>query len=79
MIVAAESTRNMIGAVPAASAAPIAAIEQTGREALARLREILGLLRAEHYPERLSPLLGADTSTTSSPATANRADRPSST
>ena len=48
MIVAAESTRNMIGADSAASAASIAAIEQTGREALARLREILGLLRAEH-------------------------------
>ena len=58
MIVAAESTRYMIGADSAASAAPIAAIEQTGREALARLREILGLLRAEHDPERLSPLLG---------------------
>lgn len=60
MIVAAESTRNMIGADSAASAAPIAAIEQAGREALARLREILGLLRAEHDPERLSPLLGVE-------------------
>ena len=58
MIVAAESTENVIGVDPAASAASIAAIEQTGREALARLREILGLLRAEHDPEPLSPLLG---------------------
>ncbi len=58
MIVAAESTENAIGADSAASAASIAAIEQTGREALARLREILGLLRAEHDPEPLSPLLG---------------------
>ena len=38
MIVAAESTENVIGVDPAASAASIAAIEQTGREALARLR-----------------------------------------
>lgn len=60
MIVAAESTRNVTGADSAASAASIAAIEQTGREALARLREILGLLRAEHDPEPLSPLLGVE-------------------
>jgi hypothetical protein len=58
MIVAAESTENVIGVDPAASAASIAGVEQTGREALARLREILGLLRAEHDPEPLSPLLG---------------------
>jgi Histidine kinase len=58
MTVAAESTQNVISADSAASAASIAAIEQTGREALARLREILGLLRAEHDPEPLSPLLG---------------------
>jgi len=60
MIVAAESTENVTGVDPAASAASIAAIEQTGREALARLREILGLLRAEHDPEPLSPLLGVE-------------------
>jgi nitrate/nitrite-specific signal transduction histidine kinase len=58
--VAAESTRNEIDVDSTASAASIAAIEQTGREALARLREILGVLRAEHDPERLSPLLGVD-------------------
>jgi signal transduction histidine kinase len=60
MIAAAECTRKVIGMDSAASAASVAAIEQTGREALARLREILGLLRAEHDPERLSPRLGVE-------------------
>ncbi len=57
MIVVAESTQKVIGVDSAAS---IAAVEQTGREALTRLREILGLLRAEHDPEPLSPLLGVE-------------------
>ncbi len=60
MVGAAESTRSIIGADSAACAASIAAIERAGREALARLREILGLLRTEHDPERLSPLFGVE-------------------
>jgi signal transduction histidine kinase len=60
MIMAAESVRNVIGVDAVASAASIGAIEQTGRGALTRLREILGLLRTEHDPERLSPLLGVE-------------------
>jgi signal transduction histidine kinase len=60
MIVAAESVRTVIDADADASTVPIGAIEQTGRQALAELREVLGLLRADHDPERLSPLLGAE-------------------
>ena len=60
IIVAAESIRTVLHADVAASAVPISAIEQTGRQALAELREVLGLLRADHDPGRLSPLISAE-------------------
>jgi signal transduction histidine kinase len=50
----------VIGVDFAASVASITTIEQTGRHTLARLREILGLLRAEHDPDGLSPLVGVE-------------------
>jgi signal transduction histidine kinase len=58
MVADAESAGPMIEA--GAALGPIGRIEEDGRQALARLREILGLLRAEHDPGRLSPLLGIE-------------------
>jgi signal transduction histidine kinase len=60
MLAAAESVRSAIGEDAAAATAAIGAIEQAGREALAALREILGLLRAGHDPEPLPALLGIE-------------------
>jgi signal transduction histidine kinase len=59
MVVAADSLGDLISDAPAA-AASIRDIEQSGRRALGRLREILGLLRSEHDPAPLSPQLGMD-------------------
>jgi signal transduction histidine kinase len=60
MLAAAESVRGAIDADAAAATPAIGAIEQAGREALAALREILGLLRAGHDPEPLPALLGIE-------------------
>jgi hypothetical protein len=60
MLAAAESVRAAIEADAAAATAAISGIEQAGREALAALREILGLLRADHDPEPLPALLGIE-------------------
>jgi signal transduction histidine kinase len=53
MIMAAESIKGQIGGDGVVAA--IGEIERTGRQGLARLREILGLLRSEYDPERLLP------------------------
>ena len=58
MIVAAGSVRDQISGDPAATdgaASAIGEIEQAGRQGLARLREIVGLLRSEHDPDPLLP------------------------
>jgi len=59
MIEIAESVRDELGgaAVSAGSAgtASIAEVERAGRQALARLREILGLLRSEYDPDQFLP------------------------
>jgi signal transduction histidine kinase len=60
MVAAAESVRGAIDADAVAATAAIGGIEQAGREALAALREILGLLRAGHDPEPLPALLGIE-------------------
>jgi signal transduction histidine kinase len=54
MIETAESVRDEIAAATAGTAS-IAEIERAGRQGLARLREILGLLRAEYDPDQFLP------------------------
>src|SRR5579862_974743 len=46
MVVQAEAARNLLTSNPDDAAAAIRTIEQTGRDALAQLRRILGVLRA---------------------------------
>jgi signal transduction histidine kinase len=60
MIVLAEATYGMAGADPEAAISSIARIEAAGRAALGQMRQILGLLRAEHDPAELRPLLGIE-------------------
>jgi signal transduction histidine kinase len=56
MIETAESVRDQLGgAAASAGAASIAEVERAGRQGLARLREILGLLRAEYDPDQFLP------------------------
>jgi signal transduction histidine kinase len=56
MIETAESVRDQLGSAAAeASAASIAAVERAGRQGLAQLREILGLLRSEYDPDQFLP------------------------
>ena len=60
MVAAAGTARDLIGTDAAAAAALAGQIERDGRQALARLREILGLLRSEYDPAPLSPGLGVE-------------------
>ena len=60
MIVLAQATEAMACADPEASIESIARIEAAGREALGQMRQILGLLCAEHDPAELRPLLGIE-------------------
>jgi signal transduction histidine kinase len=55
MIEAAESVRDQLGSAARADTESIAEVERSGRQGLARLREILGLLRAEHDPDQFLP------------------------
>ena len=56
MIETAESVKEQLGGAAAgAGAASIAEVERAGRQALARLREILGLLRSEYDPNQFLP------------------------
>lgn len=60
MVADAESARRKIEADKSAALVAIGNVEDQGRKALAQLRDIVGLLRAEHDPGRLSPLLGVE-------------------
>jgi signal transduction histidine kinase len=56
MIETAESVKDQLdGGTASAGAASIAEVERAGRQGLARLREILGLLRAEYDPDQFLP------------------------
>jgi len=56
MIETAESVRDQVGdAAATGGTASIAEVERAGRQGLARLREILGLLRAEYDPDQFLP------------------------
>ena len=56
MIETAQSVRDQLGGAADAGTTSIAEIERAGRQGLARLREILGLLRAEYDPDQFLPL-----------------------
>jgi hypothetical protein len=58
MIAAAGSVKDQISGDPAAAGGAVVVIgeiERDGRQGLARLREIVGLLRSEYDPDRLLP------------------------
>src|SRR6202044_2161824 len=56
MVETAESVRDQLGGAAASpGAASIAEVERAGRQGLAQLREILGLLRAEYDPDQFLP------------------------
>jgi signal transduction histidine kinase len=58
MIVQATAARGVIRSDPAAALAALSSIEQGGREALARMRAILGVLRARQDPSIVRPQPG---------------------
>src|SRR3984957_18202557 len=58
MMAAAGAVKDQISGGPAATDGAVAAIgeiEQAGRQGIARLREVVGLLRSEEDPDRLLP------------------------
>jgi signal transduction histidine kinase len=58
MIVQAAAARQTLGGDPSAAAAPAQVIEQAGRDALARMRDILGVLRARQAVAQVRPQPG---------------------
>jgi signal transduction histidine kinase len=55
MVVQAGAERMALGSGRAATAETLAAIEHTGRQALAEMRRLLGILRAEGEPPAHAP------------------------
>jgi signal transduction histidine kinase len=55
MVVDADGAAALIGAQPARAALGFAAVEQTGRDALAEIRRLLGVLRREDDELALAP------------------------
>jgi signal transduction histidine kinase len=55
MIETAESVRDQLGDAVGVGTESIAEVERAGRQGLARLREILGLLRADYDPDQFLP------------------------
>jgi signal transduction histidine kinase len=60
MVVQAEAAQQLRDRDPAGALAAIGSIEEAGREALAQLRRLLGVLRAPHAARELSPQPGLD-------------------
>lgn len=60
MTVQAGAARMMLGADPAQAVAPLLAVEETGRQAMAELRRLLGVLRPEDTDTGLVPQPGLD-------------------
>jgi signal transduction histidine kinase len=58
MVVQAGAARRMLDARPERSRDALLAVEDVGRQALAELRRILGLLREEEGPDELAPMPG---------------------
>jgi signal transduction histidine kinase len=60
MVVQAGGARRLLRAEPDRARDSILAVEQTGREALAEMRRLLGLLRKNDDPRALAPQPGLD-------------------
>jgi signal transduction histidine kinase len=60
MVVHAAGARRTLRADPARSRESILAVERTGREALADMRQLLGLLRMDDDPRALAPQPGLE-------------------
>jgi signal transduction histidine kinase len=59
MIVQAEAARALLDRHPDRAADAAHAVEQAGREALGRMRDVLGVLRADDAPALRSPVVSA--------------------
>lgn len=60
MVVQASGARRLLTAQPDRARESILTVEQTGREALAEMRRLLGVLRREDDPRALAPQPGLD-------------------
>lgn len=60
MVIQAGAARQLVRNDPARARTSIATVERTGREALADLRRMLGVLRKEDDPRTLAPQPGLD-------------------
>ena len=58
MTVQAGAARLLLDEDPARAREPLLAVEETGRQALAEMRRLLGILRAEERPAALAPQPG---------------------
>lgn len=58
MVLQAGAARQVLGADVGQAAAPLGAIEETGRQAVDELRRLLGILRADDGPLALAPQPG---------------------
>lgn len=58
MVIQASGARRVLEQQPAEASAALATIEATGREALAEMRRLLGIIRSDDAPAPLSPQLG---------------------
>jgi signal transduction histidine kinase len=58
MVVQAGGARRLLGAEPARARESLLAVEQTGRETLAEMRRLLGVLRRDDDPRALAPQPG---------------------
>jgi signal transduction histidine kinase len=60
MIIQAEAAQDLLGSDPPRALVSITAIEAAGREALAQMRRLLGVLRSHEEGRTLEPLPGLD-------------------
>jgi signal transduction histidine kinase len=60
MVVQAGGARRLLGTEPDRARESILNVEQIGREALAEMRRLLGLLRKDDDPHALTPQPGLD-------------------
>ncbi|MGN6799085.1 MAG: sensor histidine kinase, partial [Gaiellaceae bacterium] len=60
IVVQAQATKATLGADPAATLRSLDAIDAAGRQALAELRDLLGVLRESDLPEERAPQPGLD-------------------
>jgi hypothetical protein len=79
MVVQAGGARRLLGSEPDRARESILTVEQVGRDALAEMRRLLGLLRKDDDPRALSPNPGSSSCPSSHAPSAIRDSRVSST